>query len=285
MKTRVGLAVLAAGLLTGALAADDVLLTNGESFEGVIANLDGDHVRIRLEFGEIRLPAASVDRIESSSSALSEYLDRRRALLKEGAGASEWLELARWARIRELDHSYREALLEAAALDPALEGLDAPMRQIGYTFDAELDLWIPYEERMRRAGLVRQGDDWVRPEPRAQAAARDAEDRDVEKALSRTVEILALAQLEREARESRESRQTTRTIGVAPYGFPVAHFPGRFVASPAPPQPVAESPTRPGVTYEDLSRRQPGSLLPAGGANSGARVRQPGSLIPSKGTG
>ena len=279
MNTRVALALLVAGLTTGTLAADDVVLTNGETFEGVIAEHEGDHVRIRLEFGELRLPASSVARIEDSRSALSDYLARRRALVARSGSAAEWLELARWARSRGLDHSHREALLEAAALDPHLDGLEPAMRLLGYVFDEELDLWIPYEEKMRRAGLVRAGTGWVRPaETRPEPEERDR----VEETLSRTVEILALAELERETRESRESRSTAAT-GAIPYGFPVAHFGGYFVAAPTPVpgSDAGPAPSAPALP-EDLFRRPPGSLLPVGGAgNHGVRLRQPGSLIPT----
>lgn len=280
MKTRVGLVLLAAGLMTGQLAADDVLLKNGEEFEGVIAERDGAHVRIRLEFGELRIPADSVERIDSSRSALSVYLERRRALLEGGATALEWLELARWARSQDLGHSYREALLEAAGIDPGLEGLEAGMRKLGYVFEAELDRWIPYEEQMRRAGLVPHRGEWVRPEERApESPPSDGGHRDIEQTLSRTVELLARAQLER---EERESRRSTQVVASVPYGYPVAHFGGFFFAAPkrrsdddTARSPVATPPAA------DLRTRPPGSLLPAGGANSGVRLRPPGSLIVS----
>ncbi len=274
MKPKVGLALLATGLMAGALAADDVLLTNGETFEGVIAERQGEHVRIRLEFGELRLPAASVARIERSESALGEYLERRQRLLDEGGTAQAWLELGRWARARSLSHGYREALLEAAALDPHLDQLAPGMRDLEYVLDAELDRWISYAEHLRREG--------PRPEPRAAEPPRDPEADTVTEALSRTVELLALAQLER---ETRETRQTTRAAPTVPYGYPVAYFPGWWVPPPAP-GPGAELPDAtaapPPEPPPDLFRRQPGSLLPVGGANSGTRFRQPGSLLPAR---
>lgn len=282
MKLKVGLALLAAGLVTGAAAADDVLLTNGESFEGVIAEREGEHVRIRLEFGELRLPAASVARIDHASSALADYLEWRRRLRSEGGTAREWLELSRWARGRGLDHGSREALLEAASLDPHLDGLAPGMRDLDYVFEAALDRWIPYAEHMRRAGLVLHRGEWVRPESRAAEPAADRDPgRPVEEALARTVELLARAELER---ETRETRQATRPAPAVPYGFPVAHFPGWWLAPAAADPgdgPSAEpAPAAPALP-PDLFRRPPGSLLPVGGANSGSRIRQPGSLLPA----
>lgn len=291
MHARVGVAlVLAAGLTAGVLVADDVLLANGESFEGVIARLDGEQVVIRLEFGELRVAAESVARIDATKSPLSEYLDRRKALIGDGGTAQEWLELARFACSAELRHSCREALLEAARVDPELEGLGPEMRAFGYDFDSELGRWIPYAERMRRAGLVLHLGQWVRPEERAAESQRAGEERrEVEETLSRAVEILALAQLERETRATEESRRTARAAPAVPYGFPVAHFGGYYF--PPLRHPGGERPDAtpaPGADYGDLIRRPPGSLLPPGGANSGVRLRPPGSLLPTfvgKGTG
>ncbi len=283
MSSRVGIALLAAGLMTGTAAADVVRLTNGESFEGVIAERQGDHVFIRLEFGELRLPAASVERIESSDSALTEYLKLRQALLVAEGTAKEWLELAQWARVRGLEHSYREALLEAAAIDPHLDGLAPGMRGLGFVLDEELDRWISYDEHMRRSGLVRHRGEWVSPEARAaESHSAEAERREMTQALSRTVELLALAQLERENRESRESRQTTQ-VGGAPYGYPVAYFGGGYFVPPKRHRDGHHRGHDPGTGTlpEELFRRQPGSLLPVGGANSGGRARQPGSLLPA----
>lgn len=277
MNCRTWLALLAAGLLAGAAVADDVHLTNGESFEGVIASREGDQVRIRLEFGELRLAAASVERIDSAESALGVYLKRRRGLLAGGANAPEWLELARWARSRGLEHGYRESLLEAATIDPSLPELEPGMRDLNYVYDAELDRWIPYAEHERR----------TRPATRSvesREARAPAEDhREVEETLSRTVELLALAQLERETRETRQASQTRSGPSVQ-YGFPVARFGGFFI-----PHAVGPVDTDPGepeaapapTSFSDLARRPPGSLLPPRG-NSGARVRQPGSLLPTR---
>lgn len=222
--------LLAAGLLAGlavrAVRADDVFLTNGESFEGVIATQEGDRVRVRLAFGELLLPLGSIERIDESRSALDEFLERRAVLVADGATADEWLALARWARAHALDHNHREALLEAATLDPYLEGLRPGMRELGYVLDASLDRWVSHDDHMRGLGMVRSNGEWVRPET-LQAARERPDSREerpaVEETLSRAVELLAMAELARET--SRPVTQTTPYYP-APFGYPVAYVAG-----------------------------------------------------------
>lgn len=154
--------VLCALLAAWPVAADDVHLTNGNTFEGVIATVDGDEVRIRLPHGEIALPVSRVQRIDKADSALEEYLARERALFLSEAGAAEWLELARWARRRDLDHGARESALRAARLDPRLEGLEDVLGAYGYLYSEELGRWLTYEESMERRGYVYWEGGWVR---------------------------------------------------------------------------------------------------------------------------
>ncbi len=288
MRSKVWLALLVAGFAAGGAGADDVHLTNGESFEGVIAERLDEHVVIRLEFGELKLPMSSVARIETSYSPLSDFLLRRRALRSRQASALEWLELARWSRSQDLPHGYRESLLEAAAIEPTLDQLAPSMRDLNYVFDAELDRWIPYAEHLRRTQPVPRQAEAASGQDRGTDARPASDDhREVEEALSRTVELLALAEL---ARETRETQQTTAHVGPSvQHGFPVAHFPGGFFFGPVT-QPTGDVPAEGEaqpipVTSQDLFRRPPGSLIPVGGANRGVRFRQPGSLLPVKSSG
>jgi len=158
----VALSALSAALPSpSSLRADDVHLINGNTFEGVIATVDGDEVRIRLAHGEIALPASRVLRIDKHGSALQEYLQREQALFSTEAGATEWLELARWARARDLDHGAKQSALRAARLDPRLEGLDEVLGAYGYLFDQDSGRWLTYEESMERRGFVYYQGGWV----------------------------------------------------------------------------------------------------------------------------
>jgi len=157
--------------------ADDVYLVNGRKFEGVIAETSGSQVRIQMQGGTLSLPKDQVLRIEQGESSLAEYLHRKEALKKNPAArASEWLELARWARGKQLDQATREAALAAAALDPKLEGLGTILRPYGYALDPQLDRWVPYAESMRRRGFVLAGGQWIsREEYQAKLRAQEEE--------------------------------------------------------------------------------------------------------------
>lgn len=207
-------ALIVAGALCALLAvppvaADDVHLTNGNTFEDVIAAVDGDEVRIRLPHGEIALPVSRVQRIDKADSALEEYLARERTLFLSEAGAAEWLELARWAYRHDLDHGARESALRAARLDPLLEGLNDLLGAYGYVYDEELGRWLTYEESMERRGYVYWEGGWV-PRSDLEARLRRLEE---EAQRSRTRQAEATAQLALQAAiEARIQAEVAREV-------------------------------------------------------------------------
>jgi len=214
-------------VLTSAAAplhADDVHLTNGNTFEGVIATVEGDQVRIRLPHGEIGLPLSRVSHIDKADSALEQYLARRQSLYSSDAGATDWLELARWARRHGLTHSVKESALRAARLDPHLDGLQELLGDLGYVFDAELGRWMTYEDSMERRGFVYYEGGWVhRSDLEArlrtleeQAARRRAEraETTARLALEAAIEARVQAEVAREV-----ARTTVQQPGLV-QGFP-----------------------------------------------------------------
>jgi hypothetical protein len=152
--------------LPGALPADDVYLLNGNSFEGVVAVVDGDQVRIRMTHGELTLPMTRVERIERQEAPLERYLARKAALTARAGGgtASDWLELGRWAASHGLDHNARESAVQAARRDPRLDGLADLLEPHGYVFDADLGRWLARDEHLRRRGWAFSGGRWWSPE-------------------------------------------------------------------------------------------------------------------------
>lgn len=290
-------AVLALAVLLGSTApspacADDVYLTNGQVFEGVVARRDGETVRIRLPQGEMGLPAAWVERIEEADSVLSRYLERK-ASLEPGGTAEEWLDLARWARAHGAAEGAREAALRAAAIDPRLEGLTPILQAAGYTFDAEAGEWLTESRWMSRRGYVRVGSEWVpasvvAERARAEREARAAADRAVrDERLEQAITLLALSQLE-EAREE-ATRPVVPVVDAHSSYLPIAVFPGTFHLRPRPhpgghhprpprrdePPPVHEPRrNRGGFSYDALAGRQPGSIIPIA-ADPGAERNPP----------
>lgn len=287
MKGPASLALLVAGLavLAAPARADDVYLANGQVFEDVIARRDGDVVRIRMPHGEMGIPLAWVARIETSRTALAGYLERK-AALGPHAAAAEWLELARWARAHGLAEGSREAGLQAAALDPRLEGLAPILAAAGLVFDEAAGDWVSEERLMARRGYQRLGGEWVSAEDAAERRrlaeeARLAEERRArDERLDRVITLLALAQLQ-------EAREDAREPAVVAYpgsvlGAPVAVFPGVFPGGshrgphrphhPPPdggdPHGGGRPPVHPpetnhgGFSYDALAGRQPGSIIP-----------------------
>lgn len=169
-----GLASLASFALPTAADADRVVLANGRVFADVVAVRHDDRVEIRMGGGTLTLPLSQVVAVEASASTLAEYQARALSLEADrGAGAEQWLALARWASDQGFEYGAREAALEAAALAPGLAGLEALLPGLGYAFDEGSGRWLPVDEAMRRRGWVEDGGEWVP----AELASRRAEER------------------------------------------------------------------------------------------------------------
>lgn len=284
---------LGAFLSAGSARADDVFLHNGNAFEGVIVVAESDEqVRIRLAYGEMTLPRSWIARIDRERSPLAEYLDRRRTLhSRADIGVTDWIGLARWARGRELEHGYKEALLEASRIDPRYSALSPLLRGIGYVFEESTGLWVSAVE-LRRAEEVREARRQA-AEERARRADAGGDDgrRTTEETLSRAIEVLALAELERETRTSRREARgesTFQPVRIGGYAGPYyPYFPG-FVVTPATgggggngDGPSTTTP--PADPYAAVRGRLPGSFLSnRGGIQSRSRPHLPGSLLSSR---
>ncbi|HJX28916.1 MAG TPA: hypothetical protein VJ885_13475, partial [Thermoanaerobaculia bacterium] len=222
------------------VSADTVYLANGRTFEGVIAEVTDNEVKIRMPGGSLSLPRSHVQRVESSDSDFGEYL-RRKEAIRRGAKATDWLELARWAKSHGVEHGAREAALAAASLEPRLDGLPSLLRGYGYVLDEQLDRWIPYADSMRRRGFVMADGQWIsREEQAVRQRARDEEmerrraDRAATQAAQATRAVreveLALVEMELRDRLRRTEEPATSGGGIPLYAFPgywsVPVFPG-----------------------------------------------------------
>jgi hypothetical protein len=265
-------AVLFLALLSRAPGfADTVYLTNGRSFEGVIAEMTESEVRISMPGGTLSLPRSHVLRVEKSESDFAEYLKRKAVLQREG-DAADWLRLARWAKSQGLEQGVREAALAAADLDPRLEGLAPVLRKYGYVLDEQLDRWIPYADSMRRKGLVESNGQWISREEHAarQRAQQEEMDRQrTERAAARAAQAtqaareaeLALAEMELRDRLSRsEANAVPYASGIPLYVYPWYVPP---VVTPPPCHHCGpHSPEMPGGDGGSSFLHIPGSLIP-----------------------
>lgn len=240
-------------LAAGWAGADEVHLVNGKSFEDVSARVVGDEVRIELPAGgEIRLPRSHVARIEEGESGMEVFRRRARELGPE-AGAAEWLELAEWARARELSRGYREAALEAARREPGLPGVKAAMSELDFVWEERLSEWLPRAEAMRRRGLVPWNGEWVTAEERdrqiqaawqrereaAEEARERARDERLDR-LTRLVEVQTELEIARGLADTRAPRREVEPV------YPVYYLPGFWF----PPQPPHHGPPHHGPPQE-----------------------------------
>jgi len=256
--------------------ADNVYLANGRKFEDVMAETTDSHVRIHLQGGVLVLPKSQVLRVEAGDSNLGEYLRQKEALKKNpSARAADWVELARWAKSKQLDQATREAALAAAVLDPHAPGLAPILRGFGYVLDEQMDRWVRYEDAMRRKGFVQSNGQWITAEEyrvraRAQAdeEARRRADRQEQARAAREERLEVLTELAL-------TRELAQPQGPPPYypgpytpwGGSVVLIPG-FVASP---------PGRHGHGH-----RTPDLFHPEPDFGSSDFVHIPGSLIPGR---
>jgi hypothetical protein len=203
MRTRLLPLLLLLSLVGVPLFADDVYLVNGRKFEGVITEMTESQVHIQMQGGTLSLPRSQVLRVDTGDSSLAEYLRRKEALKKDpGAGAADWLELARWAQAKDLQQAARESALAAATLDPGLSGLGPILRGFGYVLDDQAGGWIPYAESMQRRGFVLANGQWITREEHTarvraseEEAARLRAQREEQARAARTDQLAALAEL------------------------------------------------------------------------------------------
>ncbi len=277
-------AVVSLSLLAGSdvARADNVYLKNGRSFEGVIAEVAGAQVRIRMPGGVVSLPLSQIERVEEADSSFAEYLRRKEALRRTAEPrATDWLDLARWARVRGLSQGIRESALLAAQLDPHLSGLEPLMRGLGYVLDKELDRWIPYADSMRRRGFVQSNGQWISQEEYAQRQRRQEDELARLRAARAEVEVRAAqaAQARRLAElEAREERERRRSAPPETYGFPLYGFPGYWVAPPPIPPCCDGQPEPPGGGHHPPKPPE----RPRIDNGSSTYTRMPGSLIPGR---
>lgn len=290
MRTSLIASLLLTGSLLPAVAiADDVYLTNGRKFEGVVAETTDSQVRIRLQGGVISLPKSQVLRVDAKDSDLSGYLLRKEALRRNpDARAQDWLELARWAKSQGLEQATREAALIAAELDPKLEGLAPILKTFRYSFDEPSGRWISYEDSMRRRGFVYSGGVWVsreelaeRDRQREQELARrraDAEAARAERA-ARQTELLLATQTALLEETVRSRQQQSPYVYTPSFGWPVVVVPGYFPPGSHCRHGDCGPSQGPGEGGGGGAPEPPSQPRPARDGHGGF-IRIPGSLIP-----
>jgi len=165
MRWLVGLAMAVAARPA---AADEVTLRTGERIEGRVTQT-GDRVTVEVDWGTLTLRSGDITRIVLKPCALQEFLERRGKLdARDVAGR---LELAAWARTRELYARERDVLREIVAIDP-----DHPAARAALGYSRVDGRWMTDDEVQQSKGLVRAGSRWVTPAEAAGIARREREE-------------------------------------------------------------------------------------------------------------
>jgi hypothetical protein len=236
--------VLAAILLAGAAAADEVYLKGGGRLSGRIVSRTDTKIEVDVGAGRIAVPAASVLRIEEGRSPLQDYEERAGRIAP--GDVDGWVALGAWADAHGLGTQARESYHRALAASPDDPRANAALGNV--TMNGK---WMTEDESYRARGYVQYGGEWMTPAEgdaveRARAA-EDERDRERQDADRRAREAEArAAEAEAKAREA-EAQQASEGIplwygwGAGPVSWPV----GPVVRPPvAPPQRPA-APARP----------------------------------------
>jgi hypothetical protein len=235
-------AVLAAALLAGAAAADEVYLKGGGRLSGRIVSRTETTIEVDVGAGRIGVPASSVLRIEEGRSPLEDYEERAGRL---GPGDVDgWIALAQWAEGKGLGTQARDAYNRALAASPDDPRANAALGNVKMN-----GRWVSEEESYRARGYVQYEGEWVTAAERDAAerarAAEDERDRErreadrrVQEAEGRAAEAEARAK-EAEAQQASEGIPLWYGWGAGPVSWPV----GPVVRPPvAPPQRPAARP-------------------------------------------
>ena len=142
-----------------------MLLRSGTKIEGK-ARREGDSVVIRVESGEIRLPAETVERIDKSESS-TEVAERRRAAL-DPHDVRGRMQLAAYCREHDLRATERALLEEVIELEP---NHAQARRLLGYERDGAGG-WVSRSQQQQQA---RAAEEAAWRERQREVARADAE--------------------------------------------------------------------------------------------------------------
>ncbi len=226
---------LAAVLLAGAAAADEVYLKGGGRLSGRIVSRTETTIEVDVGAGRIGVPASSVLRIEEGRSPLQEYEERAGRLAP--GDVDGWVALGEWATAKGLGTQAREAYHRALAASPGDPRANQALGNVQMN-----GKWVSEEEGYRARGYVQYEGEWMTANERdameRARAAEDERDRERREADQRVREAEARAdEAEAKAREA-EAQKASEGI---PLWYGWAPGPGYWpvgpIVRPIPPRP------------------------------------------------
>ncbi len=189
MRMKLFLPVAILGLSLPA-CADEVVLRNGATFQGVVRE-DGDRVVLVVDFGTVSFKRSEIKSIVRSASPITELEDKVKAA-KDAAG---YYEAGLWARDRGLATRAGEIFEKALALDPDHAGA---RKAAGYEFFE--GRWLRGDDLRTAQGYVKVGREWLKRET-AEKLKEDEKQLLIEQERNATAE--RLAQVDREVQLAR----------------------------------------------------------------------------------
>jgi hypothetical protein len=195
---RVVLTLVAIGSAAAA-SADEVWLKGGGRLVGDVIEKGKSAVVLDVGAGTVTLPLSRVDRIVSSTVAITEY--RERAARLSARDVPGWTALAEWAEQRDLRTLAREAWRRVLTADPENAVAHLALGDVQHQ-----GRWLDFASVQRARGLVDHDGVWMTPAQRSAELQRDADDA----AARRQAAIAEIERQEAEAR-AREAEARART--------------------------------------------------------------------------
>jgi hypothetical protein len=182
-----------------AAGADEVWLKGGGRLVGDVVSKSADTVVLEVGPGTVKLPLSRVERIVSSTVALTEY--RERASTLAARDVAGWTALAEWAERKDLPTQAREAWRRVLAADPGNAVAHTALGDVLHQ-----GRWLDFASVQRARGLVEHDGVWMT------AAAREAQiQRDAAEASARRHAVIADIQRQEAEARVREAEARART--------------------------------------------------------------------------
>ncbi|MET0552119.1 MAG: hypothetical protein ABW221_03720 [Vicinamibacteria bacterium] len=148
-------------------AADEVWLKGGGRLVGDVISETGGIVVLEVGPGTVKLPRARVERIVSTTVALTEY--RERAARLTARDAAGWTALAQWAEQKDLPTQAREAWRHVLVADPGNAVAHSALGDVLHQ-----GRWMDFASVQRARGLVEHDGVWMSAGEREASIRRDA---------------------------------------------------------------------------------------------------------------
>ena len=190
---------LVVAALAATASADEVWLKGGGRLVGDVIEKGKNAVVLDVGAGTVTLPLSRVERIVSSTVAITEY--RQRAAKLSAGDVAGWIALAEWAEQNDLRTLAREAWRRVLVVDPQNAVAHLALGDVQHQ-----GRWLDFASVQRARGLVEHEGVWMTPAQRSAEVQREADDA----AARRQAAIAEIERQEAEARV-REAEARART--------------------------------------------------------------------------